>query len=158
MYEELRRFVLFSSGVAEVTRNQAEKVVKDMVKNGEVRRQQASGLVKELINTSKQSREMLVGFVRGEIKNQVSRLDLANKRDVERLERRVARLEGKSTTAKKSTSKSSASGTKAKKATSRRTPPRKTSPSGATRPGATPPIARGGAGSSDSGDPGPTSS
>src|SRR5687767_12241576 len=42
MLDELRRVALFSSGVAELTRHQAERIVKDFVKSGEVRRQQAS--------------------------------------------------------------------------------------------------------------------
>jgi polyhydroxyalkanoate synthesis regulator phasin len=94
MREELRRMALFSSGVAELTRNRAEEIVRDFVKAGDVRRKQASSMVKTLMETSRANRRELVRFVRSEIRAQVESLGLATKRDVERLERRVVRLEG----------------------------------------------------------------
>ena len=111
MLDEMRRLALFGSGVAELTRHQAEQVVKDLVKAGDVRRQQASGAARDLYERSRENRKMLIGLIRGEIQNQIDNLGLATKRDVERLERRVNRLEGdrkkstKKTTAKKSTAK-----------------------------------------------------
>ena len=113
MLDELRRVALFSSGVAELTRHQAEQIIKDLVKSGDVRRQQASGAARELMERSRQNRKELLRFVRGEIQNQIESLGLATKRDLERLERRIARLEAerktpaKKTTAKKSTGKKS---------------------------------------------------
>lgn len=154
MFDELRRVALFTSGVAELTRNQAERLVKDMVEKGDLRRKQASDAVKELVTTSKQSREMLIEFVRGEIRNQVAQLGVANKRDLERLERRIARLEGRSSGkgsagVKKTTRSRAAAGgperddTSPKKKPARKTtPPKKTSPSGSPRTSAAPPIAR----------------
>ena len=93
MLDELRRVALFTSGVAELTRHQAEQIVKDLVNSGDVRRKQASSAARELVDRSKQNRKELLRFVRSEIQNQIEGLGLANKRDVERLERRVARLE-----------------------------------------------------------------
>ena len=93
MLDELRRVALFSSGVAELTRHQAEQIIKDLVKSGDVRRQQASGAARELMDRSRQNRKELLRFVRGEIQNQIESLGLATKRDLERLERRIARLE-----------------------------------------------------------------
>ena len=124
MFDELRRVALFSSGVAELTRHQAERIVKDLVKSGDVRRQQASSAVKELIDTSKVARGELVNLVRAEIQNQIGSLGVVTKRDLDRLERRVTRLESakKKTTATKSTKK-----TTARKTSSSGNPPSKTS-------------------------------
>ncbi len=104
MLDEVRRLALFGSGVAELTRHQAEQVIKDLVKAGDVRRQQASSAARELYERSRENRKQLVAIVRTEIQNQIQNLGLASKRDVERLERRVARLESarKKSTAKKS--------------------------------------------------------
>ena len=124
MLDELRRLALFTSGVAELTRNRAEQLVKDMMAEGEVRRDQASSLVREVVERSNQNRRELLRFVRSEVQNQVAALGLANKRDLERLERRIARLEGAKTTAlgkrtaKKTTTRKPASTA----ATSPRTP------------------------------------
>ena len=122
MLDELRRVALFTSGVAELTRHRAEQIVKDLVQRGDVRREQASAAVREIMDASRQSRQELVRFVRGEIQAQVANLGLASKRDLERLERRIVRLESqgkmaaKRSTAKKSTRKST-------KATSQRKSP-----------------------------------
>jgi polyhydroxyalkanoate synthesis regulator phasin len=112
LLDELRRVALFTSGVAELTRHRAEQMVRDLVQRGDVGREQASAAVREIMDASKQSRQELVRFVRGEIRAQVANLGVASKRDVERLERRIARLESeggsaaKRSTAKKSTRKS----------------------------------------------------
>ena len=116
MLDEVRRLALFGSGVAELTRHQAEQVIKDLVKAGDIRRQQASSAARDLYERSRENRKQLVAIVRTEIQNQIQNLGLASKRDVERLERRVARLESsrKKSTAKSSTAKKSS----AKKTTS----------------------------------------
>lgn len=116
MLDEVRRLALFGSGVAELTRHQAEQVIKDLVKAGDVRRQQASSAAKELYDRSRENRKQLTSIIRSEIENQVQNLGLASKRDLARLERRINRLESerKKTTAKKSTAKRST----AKKTTS----------------------------------------
>lgn len=105
MRDEIRRLALFTSGMVELTKHRAEKLVRDVVGGGDLGKDQASGLVKEMVRRSAENRRELVSFVRGEIRNQIESLGVATKRDVERLERRVARMESrKKTTAKKSTS------------------------------------------------------
>jgi polyhydroxyalkanoate synthesis regulator phasin len=117
MLEDMRRWALFGSGVAELTRNRAEQIVKDLVQAGDVKRKQASGLVKELLDASRDNRKELMRLLRAEVQSQIEGLGVATKRDLERLERRVKRLEdnlpasrrksSKKTTSKKSTSKPS---------------------------------------------------
>jgi polyhydroxyalkanoate synthesis regulator phasin len=123
LLDELRRVALFTSGVAELTRHRAEQIVKDLVQRGDVRREQASSAVRDIMDISRQSRQELIGFVRAEIQTQVANLGVASKRDVERLERRIARLEGQG---KKKTAKRSS----AKKASTKRTTQRKSPSSG----------------------------
>jgi polyhydroxyalkanoate synthesis regulator phasin len=106
--DEFRRLALFTSGVAELTRNRAEQIVRDMVKSGEVRKDQASSLVKTALDFSKVNRSEFIEAIRSEINSQMARAGFVSKRDVERLERRVARLEAASKkTTKKTTAKRS---------------------------------------------------
>lgn len=101
MRDDVRRMAMFGSGVAELTRNRAEQLAKD------------------LIARSNKNRGELLRLIRSEISKQLTSLGVATKRDVERLERRVARLEGggkkstrsASTTKKKSPSRSTGSKT-----------------------------------------------
>ncbi|MEA2452692.1 MAG: hypothetical protein QOG04_1402 [Actinomycetota bacterium] len=103
MRDEVRRVALFGSGVAELTRHRAEQLARDLVER------------------SKQNRDEVLKLVRGEIQNQIQSLGVATKRDLERLERRVTRLEGqlkdlnqKKSTTKKTTAKKPAAKTSAK--------------------------------------------
>jgi polyhydroxyalkanoate synthesis regulator phasin len=102
--DEVKRMALFGSGVAELTRHRAEQ------------------LARELLERSKQNRDEVMRLVRGEIQNQIKSLGVVSKRDVERLERRITRLEAqikemgqskKKTTAKKTTAKKPAAKTSA---------------------------------------------
>lgn len=126
MLDEVRRLALFGSGVAELTRHQAEQIIKDLVKAGDVRRQQASSAARDLYDRSRENRKQMTSIIRSEIQNQVQNLGLASKRDLERLERRIARLESerKKTTAKRST---------AKKSTAKKSTAKKTTSSGSSR-------------------------
>lgn len=102
MRDEVRRMALFGSGMAELTRHRAEQLARDLVER------------------SKQNRDELLRLIRGEIQNQIQSLGLVTKRDLDRLERRVGRLEtqvkdlkqkppAKKTTSKKPASKTSTS-------------------------------------------------
>ena len=120
MLYELRRVALFTSGVAELTRHRAEQIVKDLVQHGDVRREQASAAVRDIMDASRQSRNELLRFVRSEIRAQLANLGVASKRDVERLERRIARLEqsGTRTAVKRSSGKKTAKATPKRKSPS----------------------------------------
>jgi polyhydroxyalkanoate synthesis regulator phasin len=84
---------LFTSGLAEMTRHRAEDLVKSWVRSGETTREQAQTMAHDLMEWSRQNRKELARFVKSEIEIQVAALGVATKRDVERLERRVATLE-----------------------------------------------------------------
>jgi polyhydroxyalkanoate synthesis regulator phasin len=90
--EDLRRVAVFTSGVAEVTRNRAEELVKSWARP-DLRREQAQALVRDLMEWSKHNRKELTALVRSEIQSQLSALGVATRRDLDRLERRIAALE-----------------------------------------------------------------
>src|SRR3990170_758396 len=97
MRDEIRRVALITSGVVELTRNRAEAIVRDLIKSGDLSGGQATQAVKDLMERSKQNRDEILNLIRSEIRNQTESLGLASRRDVERLERRVARLEDRPT-------------------------------------------------------------
>jgi polyhydroxyalkanoate synthesis regulator phasin len=95
--DEIRRVVLITTGVVELTRNRAEAVVRDLIKSGELSGGQATQTVRDLMERSKQNRTEILNLVSSEMRNQVQAIGLASKRDIERLERRIARLEDRPT-------------------------------------------------------------
>lgn len=91
MLEEMRRLALFTSGVAELTRHRAEQIVKTMMSDSSGAG--ASAMVRQLVETSRHNRQEFLRLIGAEIRDQVESLGLATARDLERLERRVERLE-----------------------------------------------------------------
>ena len=124
MLDEVRRLAVITSGVAELTRNRAEQLVKSAL-SGEGGGARAE-LVRQLIDASRQNRHEVIKLIRAEIRSQIQGLGLASVREVERLERRVARLEqearGAGTPPKKPASPKKTTGPK--KTTARRKTPR----------------------------------
>ena len=133
MRDEIRRIALITSGVVELTRNRAEAIVRDLIKTGELPGSQAGGAVRDLMERSRQNRHEILNLVRSEIRGQVEAVGLASRSDLERLERRIARLEGRfaaPTTARKSPKKTTAKSSKkstAKKSTAKKSTAKKSS-------------------------------
>jgi polyhydroxyalkanoate synthesis regulator phasin len=129
--EEMRRLALFTSGVAELTRHRAEQIVKTMMSDSSGAG--ASAMVRQLVETSRHNRQELLRLIGAEIRDQVESLGLATARDLERLERRVERLEervrsggarAKSPRSKKTAGRKKA--TTGKKTSAKKTPSKKT--------------------------------
>ncbi|HYY43731.1 MAG TPA: hypothetical protein VE975_00895 [Actinomycetota bacterium] len=97
MLDEVKRLVLFSSGLVELSRNRAESLARDLLRatGGAAGggRGQISALARELSERSRQNRAEVLAIVRSEIQVQLNAVGVATRRDLERLERRVERLE-----------------------------------------------------------------
>lgn len=93
MREEIRRLVTVSSGVAELTRNKAEALARDLAERAGLSPEQVSSLGHEILERSRENRREITALIRSEIRSQLTGLGVANRNEIERLERRVARLE-----------------------------------------------------------------
>jgi polyhydroxyalkanoate synthesis regulator phasin len=101
----------------EMTRVQAEGVVRDLVKAGDLQQQRAKKAVDELLERSRKNAEDLRKLVRHEIQSQISSLGIATKDDLARLERKLSKGSAstksapkKASAAKKASPSSSAAG------------------------------------------------
>jgi polyhydroxyalkanoate synthesis regulator phasin len=102
----------------QMTREQAEAVVRDLVKAGELQQKRAKKAVDELVDRSRKNAEELSKLVRHEIQTQISALGIATKEDLARLERKLTKsasgakktAPAKKAAAKKASPSSSAAG------------------------------------------------
>jgi len=107
-----------------LTRAEAERRAKRLVHGGQLAQERMQSFVDTLVRTSRTRADDLVDVVRKEIAQQVKVLGVATKRDLDRLERRVAKAEQTAArTARKAPKKAAAKANK-KKAT-RKTPAKK---------------------------------
>lgn len=119
----LRRLLDAGAAFTDMTRSRAESIVQELVRAGEIGVDQVQSTVQELVDRSRENTENLVATVRAEV---ASQLGAASARDVKRLEKRLAALEGASATrapARAATAKKTASKTPAKKTAAKKQPP-----------------------------------
>ncbi len=120
MNEALTRYVEAATGITQITRNRAERLVKTLIEQGELAARNPQELVANLLERSQDNREALVALVRSETRRAVRAMGLATREEMERLERRLQRLEGGAgEAARKSTAKTAPKKTAGKKATTR---------------------------------------
>lgn len=145
MNKAWQKYLDMASGLTNVTRKRAEQVVRSLVKQGEIATDRTEKAVDELLSRSESNRKAVASIVRSETERAVSRLGLARQKDVEKLERKIDKLERQGGTggsaAKKSSKKSTkkaakkssaakraARSTAAKKTAQRARPAKKTAP------------------------------
>jgi polyhydroxyalkanoate synthesis regulator phasin len=88
----LKRYLDAGVAFTQLTQQKAEEIVRDLVRSGEVQTGDARKRVEELLERSKQNSEGVVAIVRAEVQNQVARLGLVPKSEVDALKRELAAL------------------------------------------------------------------
>ena len=109
----VRKYLDAGVSYAQVTREKAEEIVKDLVKVGEVKADEAQDAVKDLVERSRKSSEALSERIRvevkeqmAEVKEQLAKVQPASQAELDALAKRVASVEKKTKpAAKKPTAK-----------------------------------------------------
>jgi len=92
--DPLRKYIDAGMLFTQLTRQRAEEIVRELIKNGEVNRDQAARWVEELLERSRQSTEQLLGVVRKELDERIAQLNLVTRDDLSNL---ASRLTGATT-------------------------------------------------------------
>lgn len=91
--DALRTYLTMASGLVEVPRQQAMRVAKALVSQGETTAGQAGQVADDLIGTSRANRDALLQLIRYEVDRGLGRLGLATAEEVRELTERVQALE-----------------------------------------------------------------
>lgn len=75
-----KRYLDAGFELTQLTRQRAEKLVRDLIKNGEVQRDEAQERVEELLERSRKVTESIVELVRDEVSKQLKALGLNSRR------------------------------------------------------------------------------
>ncbi|HVM40430.1 MAG TPA: hypothetical protein VM618_06590 [Acidimicrobiia bacterium] len=106
MAQGWRQYLEAGMQFGEMSRAQANKVVQQLVREGQVAEERAKSYVDELVDRSRRRTDDLTKLIQREIRKQLSALGLATKEDLARLERKLT-TGAKKTSAKKSSAKKS---------------------------------------------------
>ena len=99
---DLKQYLDAGVEFTQLRRSQAQKIVRDLVKNGQLAQEKTQSYVDELLERSRKRTDALVEAVRAEVRGQFETLGIATKDDLERLERKLARANRASATKKAS--------------------------------------------------------
>ena len=97
MLEILRKVMFAGVGAFSLTKEKAEKLVEELVEKGEVGAEDAKTFVKELLEKGQQEKEAIKENVSIEVTKLKENWGLVTKKDLERIEQRLAALEAKLT-------------------------------------------------------------
>ncbi len=101
MNKAMQRYVEAASGLGNLTKASAEKIVKQLVRQGETATDNASDLVDELLERQRRNRDAVSAIVKAETNRVVKAMGLASVREVERLQKQVADLKRTTSEAEK---------------------------------------------------------
>ncbi len=90
-----KRFLDAGVQFTNVTREQAERLVEDLVREGELAQDRAETYVDEIVARSRKWSDDLQGRIRDEIQNQLRSVGLATQEDIRRLEGKIRPTKGK---------------------------------------------------------------
>jgi polyhydroxyalkanoate synthesis regulator phasin len=114
--DALRTYLTMASGLVEVPRQQAMRVAKALVSQGETTAGQAGQVAEDLIGTSRANRDALLQLIRYEVDRGLGRLGLATAEEVRELTERVHTLEAQVRELRKPSKSAAPKKTAAKKA------------------------------------------
>ena len=80
-------------GVGAFTRDRAQEIVDDLVKRGEAAREESGTLVEDILQRGQKQREEVQSMIQRETTEAMTRMSIATRGDLARLERRIQELE-----------------------------------------------------------------
>ena len=95
MSDLIKKTILTGLGVASLTKEKAEKLVKDLIKEGEVSKGEGSKLVKELLKKAKENKNAIEKQVEKTVHNVLKKLDIPNRKDIIGLNSKIEKLDKK---------------------------------------------------------------
>lgn len=92
MKDTLERIITLGLGTIAVTKEKAEQVARELMKEGQINRKEADVMVKRLMKKGEESRKDLNATVEKAIHGVMKKLDIPSRSEVERLKAEIARL------------------------------------------------------------------
>ncbi|RFU60132.1 phasin family protein [Bacillus sp. V59.32b] len=93
MRDILKKGFALGLGAVITSKEQAEKLVDELVKKGEISRGESKEFVNELIQKGEETQNQIDEMIQKRQKELLDRLNLATKEDIQRLEQRISALE-----------------------------------------------------------------
>jgi polyhydroxyalkanoate synthesis regulator phasin len=93
MLDQIRSLLQSVSGVAEIPRQQAERLARDIARQSGSTASMVSGIAEDIVKRSRENVDLVRSLIVSEVRNQVKSLGLVTRDDFDRLSRRIRDLE-----------------------------------------------------------------
>jgi len=90
MDDYLRKISLLGMGIITLTKEKAEELAEELVKQGEISEEEGKNLMADLLKRSNEQKKEFDKRIEQEMKKAAARLNLATKEDIDRLEKKIA--------------------------------------------------------------------
>ena len=95
MFDFIKKTMLTGVGLAAMTREKIEELAKELTEKGDMTEKEGKELVDELVKKSEKVKKDLESKMESIVKKVLGKLNLATKEDIEKIEKRLKRLEKK---------------------------------------------------------------
>ncbi len=95
MFDLIKKTILTSVGLAAMTKDKVEELVKALMEKGEITENEGKELIDDLLKKSEQARKDLEIKVEDTVQKVLKKMDVATKKEIARLEKKVRNLEKK---------------------------------------------------------------
>ena len=95
MSEILKKMMLTGIGLAAVSKDKLDEIIKDLIAKGSMTEQEGRKYVEEMADYAEKAKVELEKQVNGYVEKAIERMDLARKRDIEELQTAVLDIQKK---------------------------------------------------------------
>ena len=95
MSDLIKKTILTGLGIASLTKEKAENLVKDLIKEGEVSEGEGSKLVKELLEKVEDNKKTMEKKIEKTVCDALKKLNIPNRKDIASLNSKIDKLEKK---------------------------------------------------------------
>ena len=95
MFDIIKKAMLSGVGMAAMTKDKVEELAKELTEKGKMSEKEGRELFDELLKKSEQARKDLETKVEDVVHKVLGKIDVATKKEIDMLEKRIKRLEKK---------------------------------------------------------------
>ncbi|MBD3309943.1 hypothetical protein GF351_01855 [Candidatus Woesearchaeota archaeon] len=92
MSKNLERIGMTGIGLALITKEEIEKYIDNMVKQGDIKARAGKKMARDLVSKSKKQRQRFENDLQKQIEKAMAKMDIAKKSELDKLKRKVDKL------------------------------------------------------------------
>jgi polyhydroxyalkanoate synthesis regulator phasin len=93
MIESVKKLGLLGIGLAALTQEKLQELIEELEKKGEISREEGKKIAREAMAERERKAKEIQQKIASEVERALAKVDIASKKDIEKLDKRIAKLE-----------------------------------------------------------------